>query len=133
MRFSSALGLMSRTVIGNAFSTLAAIGLPMFPTPMKPTVTAIASSSAGIDDLVPHLGVLLPVLRPDPLLGDLAERGDVGLIHLHALGLEDLLRFLEVVDRFGHSADLHLRFSPDPDEDLLLVRRQPAPTIQGHT
>src|SRR5438128_4399644 len=106
MIFSIALGFMSKTVIGNAFSTLAAIGLPMFPTPMKPTVTAIASSSAGIDDLVPHFGVLLPVLRPEPLLGDLAERGGVGLIHLHALGLEDLLRFMEVVDRFGRFGGL---------------------------
>ena len=43
MRFSIALGLASKTVIGNAFKTLAAIGLPMFPTPMKPTLTAIGS------------------------------------------------------------------------------------------
>src|SRR5437870_12647115 len=34
---------MSKTVIGNgAFSTLYAIGLPMLPTPMNPTVGAIA-------------------------------------------------------------------------------------------
>src|SRR5712691_6030848 len=38
-----ALGFMSKTVIGNpAFSTLAAIGLPMLPTPMNPTERAIA-------------------------------------------------------------------------------------------
>src|SRR5262245_540976 len=99
MRFSIALGLASKTVIGNCFSTLAAIGLPILPTPMKPTFTAIALSLGfglhyrrprpagpqprdglqralpGVHDLVPHLGVLLPVLGPDLFLGDLAERG----------------------------------------------------------
>ena len=43
MRFSMALGFMSNTVIEKpAFSTLPAIGLPMFPTPMNPTERAIA-------------------------------------------------------------------------------------------
>src|SRR6266436_9241746 len=55
----------------------------------------------GVDDLVPELGVLLLVLRPDLLFGDLAERGDVGLVDLHALGLEDLLGLGEVVDALG--------------------------------
>src|ERR1700745_4205587 len=44
MRFSIALGLASYTIIGNAFKTLAAIGLPMLPTPMNPTLTAIGLS-----------------------------------------------------------------------------------------
>ena len=44
-RFSMALGFVSKTVIGNgAFKTFPAIGLPMLPTPMKPTVKAIRAS-----------------------------------------------------------------------------------------
>src|SRR5437867_3758592 len=35
--------------------------------------------SARIDDLVPHVGVLLPVLGPDLLLGDLPEGRHVGI------------------------------------------------------
>src|SRR6266849_4981007 len=43
IKFSMALGFMSNTVIEKpAFSTLPAIGLPMFPTPMNPTERAIA-------------------------------------------------------------------------------------------
>ena len=43
IRFSMALGFRSNTVIEKpAFSTLPAIGLPMFPTPMNPTERAIA-------------------------------------------------------------------------------------------
>ncbi len=43
IRFSMALGFVSNTVIEKpAFSTLPAIGLPMFPTPMNPTERAIA-------------------------------------------------------------------------------------------
>src|SRR5262249_61437494 len=38
-----ALGFMSKTSMGNpAFRTFPAMGLPMFPTPMKPTDRAIA-------------------------------------------------------------------------------------------
>ena len=45
MRFSIALGFVSKTVIAKgAFNTLYAMGLPMFPTPMNPTVTAIGPS-----------------------------------------------------------------------------------------
>ena len=41
-RFSIAGGCRSNTVIGKpAFSTLEAMGLPMLPTPMKPTDVAI--------------------------------------------------------------------------------------------
>src|SRR5262249_8239669 len=43
IQFSMALGFMSKTSMGNpAFSTFAAMGLPMFPTPMKPTDGAMA-------------------------------------------------------------------------------------------
>ena len=42
IRFSMALGFVSKTVIGNdAFKTFPAIGLPMLPTPMNPTDRAI--------------------------------------------------------------------------------------------
>src|SRR5437763_17215900 len=34
-------GFLSKTVSGKAFSTLPAIGLPMLPTPMKPTDVAM--------------------------------------------------------------------------------------------
>src|SRR5262245_26472170 len=134
MRFSIAFGFMSKTLMGfGAFSTLYAIGLPMFPTPMNPTVTAIEGlllsararrGSARVDDLVPHLRVLLPVLRPDLLLGHLAERRHVGLVHLHALRLEDLLGLLEAVDRLGQLADLRLCLAADVHDELLLLGRE---------
>src|SRR6185436_15643603 len=71
-------------------------------------LSAIGRLLLGVDDLVPHLGVLLLVLGPDLLLGQLAERGDVGLVHLHALGLEDLLGLGEVVHALGGLTDLLL-------------------------
>src|SRR5436190_1582 len=41
---SIGLGLRSKTVIGNdCFKMLPAMGLPMFPTPMNPTLTAMRS------------------------------------------------------------------------------------------
>src|SRR5260370_24038813 len=50
-RFAIALGFMSKTVIGNpAFSTLAAIGLPMLPTPMNPTERAMRASLGDLRD-----------------------------------------------------------------------------------
>src|SRR5215467_9379487 len=43
IKFSMALGFMSKTSMGNpAFNTFPAMGLPMFPTPMKPTDGVIA-------------------------------------------------------------------------------------------
>src|SRR5262249_7535070 len=120
MRFSIALGFMSKTIMGiDAFKPLYAIGLPMFPAPLNPTLAIGCSLSARVDDLVPHLRVLLPILRPDLLLGHLAERGHIGLVHLHALGFEDLLGLLEVVDRLGQLANLRLRLAPDVGEELL--------------
>src|SRR5260370_35185924 len=50
-RFAIALGFMSKTVIGNpAFSTLAAIGFPMLPTPMNPTERAMRASLGDLRD-----------------------------------------------------------------------------------
>src|SRR6266446_5518854 len=50
-RFAIALGFMSKTVIGNpALSTLAAIGLPMLPTPMNPTERAMRASLGDLRD-----------------------------------------------------------------------------------
>src|SRR3989442_9270074 len=42
-----ALGFLSNTVRGKAFSTLPAIGLPMLPTPMKPTDVAMYGLLGG--------------------------------------------------------------------------------------
>src|SRR5215467_16096272 len=55
-----ALGFMSKTSMGNpAFRTFPAMGLPMFPTPMKPTDRAIAR-----------------LLDPDGEVGRLRGRGE---------------------------------------------------------
>src|SRR5262249_62149505 len=56
-----ALGFMSKTSMGNpAFRTFPAMGLPMFPTPMKPTDRAIAR-----------------LLDPDGEVGRLRGRGSI--------------------------------------------------------
>src|SRR5436309_8475395 len=47
IRLLMALGFLSNTVRGKAFSTLPAIGLPMLPTPMKPTDVAMYGLLGG--------------------------------------------------------------------------------------
>src|SRR5688572_15652740 len=56
---------MSNTVSGKFFRTLPAIGLPMFPTPMKPTDVAMLVSSAG----------MIPRRRDNGASASLARRG----------------------------------------------------------
>src|SRR5216117_1465731 len=71
-------------------------------------------------DLVPELAVLLLVTGPDLLLGDAAERRDIGGVHFHPLRFQDLLRLGEVVHALGRFADLRLRLAPDVEDELLL-------------
>src|SRR3981189_3083126 len=80
------------------------------------------SSALGLEagDLVEESTELGLVDRPDLLLGNLAEGLDVALHDRHALGLEQLLGALEIVDRFDQVAHLALSLAAHVQEQLLL-------------
>src|SRR5438093_9942341 len=84
------------------------------------------------DDPVPELAVLLLVGRPDLVLGQLAEGRHVGGVHLHALGLEELLGLGQVVDALGQLAHLLLGLAADVHEELLLLGREALPDVEVH-
>src|SRR5690242_3638241 len=60
IRFVIAAGFLSKTVSGNAFSTLPAIGLPMLPTPMKPTDVAMCGLLGRDDTRTPMRRACVP-------------------------------------------------------------------------
>src|SRR5689334_22311678 len=83
------------------------------------TPSAMASDR-GVGDQIPHLGVLLVIGGPDPLCRDFAEGFDIGVVDHHALGLEQLLGLLQIVDALGVVADALLRLARDVEQQLLL-------------
>src|SRR5438128_9008896 len=110
----------------------AVFGTPPFETLIWTTRPLTRSFLFRGHDLVPELAVLLLVPGPDLLLGDAAERRDVGGVHLHPLRFQDLLRLGEVVHALGRLADLRLRLASDVQAALLLVGRQILPDREVH-
>src|SRR5438094_7863879 len=101
--------------------------------PARPRrVTSGPPALLGADHAVPELAVLLLVGGPDLLLGHLAEGGHVGGVHLHALGLEELLGLGQVVDALGQLAHLLLGLAADVHEELLLLGGEALPDLEIH-
>src|SRR6187397_2700270 len=90
------------------------------------------SDLRGLDDLVPQIGILLLVGRPDLLLRELAEGIELRRVHDHALRLEQLLRLGEAVDALGRLAHALLRTARGFTDELLLLLGEAVPHVEVH-
>src|ERR1700712_3787348 len=93
------------------------------------SMRALLASGLEAFDLVPQGAVLGLVGRPYLLLGHLAEFVDLGFHHGHAERFKLRLGLGEIVDGFGSLADLLLRGAREIHHQLLMLGRQPVPTV----